>query len=179
MRKKILWITETAVMLALLVAVQGVTSGLGNQFVTGSCVNLVLSVTAMTVGFWSGAAVAAVSPFVAFLFGIGPKFVQLLPVIAVGNLVLVAVLSLIPGKGEPPLWRRAAGWLGASAAKFAVLFLLVVKLAVPALVGSGVITEKAAAMLSAQFSWPQLVTALIGSGLAVLIVPVIRKAIRR
>ena len=71
MRKKILWITETAVMLALLVAVQGITAGLGNQFITGSCVNLVLAVTALMVGLWGGVAVAAVSPFVAFLLGIG------------------------------------------------------------------------------------------------------------
>lgn len=41
MNKKTLWITETAVMIALLVALQWATKPLG-QFVTGSCVNLVL-----------------------------------------------------------------------------------------------------------------------------------------
>ena len=38
MRKKILWITETAVMLSLLVALQAITKPMG-QMVTGSCVN--------------------------------------------------------------------------------------------------------------------------------------------
>lgn len=52
MRKKILWITETAMLLALLVALQGITAGLGNQFITGSCVNLVLAVAALMVGPW-------------------------------------------------------------------------------------------------------------------------------
>ena len=42
MNKKTLWITETAVMIALLVALQWATKPLG-QFVTGSCVNLVVT----------------------------------------------------------------------------------------------------------------------------------------
>lgn len=177
--RRILWITETAVMLALLVAVQGVTSGLGNQFVTGSCVNLILAVTALVVGLWGGAVVAVVSPFLAFLFGIGPKFIQLLPAVAAGNLVLVIVLSLVAGKEKLPLWRNAVAWIGAAAAKFAVLFVLMVKILVPALVSGGVIPQKASAVLATQFSWPQLVTALIGGGLALLVTPLIRKAIKK
>lgn len=176
MRKKILWITETAVMLALLVAVQGITSGLGNQFITGSCVNLILSVTALMVGLWGGVAVAAISPFVAFLFGIGPKFIQLIPVIAVGNLVLVLVLTLLKDK---KLWRSVAAWIVAAVAKFGTLYLLMVKLVVPALVAGGTIPAKAAATIAVQFGWPQLVTALIGGGLALVIVPALRKALKR
>ena len=49
MRKKILRITETAVMLALLVCLQAVTKPLG-QLVTGSCVNGVLAVSAQVGG---------------------------------------------------------------------------------------------------------------------------------
>ena len=176
MRKKILWITETAVMLALLVAVQGITSGLGNQFITGSCVNLILSVTALMVGLWGGVAVAAISPFVAFLFGIGPKFIQLIPVIAVGNLVLVLVLTLLKDK---KIWRSVAAWIVAAVAKFGTLYLLMVKLVVPALVAGGTIPAKAAATIAVQFGWPQLVTALIGGGLALVIVPALRKALKR
>ena len=39
MKNKTFWIAETAVMIALLVALQWATKALG-QFVTGSCVNL-------------------------------------------------------------------------------------------------------------------------------------------
>lgn len=179
MNKKIRWITETAIMLALLVAVQGVTSGLGNQFVTGSCVNLILAVTALMVGLWGGVTVAVVSPFVAFLFGIGPKFIQLVPAVAVGNLVLVLVLCFLLGTGKKPYWLQIAAWLGAAVAKFVTLYLLMVKLLVPTLVAGGTIPEKAAAAMSVQFSWPQLVTALIGGAVALLIVPVLRKALKR
>ena len=49
MNKKTLWITETAVMIALLVALQWATKPLG-QFVTGSCVNLVLGVSVLVGG---------------------------------------------------------------------------------------------------------------------------------
>ena len=42
MNKKIRWITETAVMLALLVSLQALTKPMG-QWVTGPCVNTVLA----------------------------------------------------------------------------------------------------------------------------------------
>ena len=83
MKNKILWITRTAVMMALLVTLQWATSGL-SQFVTGSCVNAVLAVATLTAGLWSGVAVALLSPFCAFLLGIGPKLIQMVPAIALG-----------------------------------------------------------------------------------------------
>ena len=46
MRKNVRWITETAVMLALLIALQALTKPLG-QLVTGSCVNAVLAVSVL------------------------------------------------------------------------------------------------------------------------------------
>ena len=46
MNKKVRWITETAIMLALLVTLQAVTKGFG-QLVTGSCVNAVLAIAAL------------------------------------------------------------------------------------------------------------------------------------
>ena len=39
--------------------------------------------------------------------------------------------------------------------------------------------EKQVATLTAMFSWPQLVTALIGGGIALLLTPVLRKALHR
>ena len=87
MNPKVRRITETAVMTALLVALQAATASLGNQFVTGSCVNAVLALTILLVGLWSGAAAAALSPFFAFLLGIGPQLLPIVPAIAAGNLV--------------------------------------------------------------------------------------------
>ena len=90
MNKKVRWITETAVMLALLVALQALTKGFG-QFVTGSCVNAVLAVTVLTAGLGSGIVVAVLSPVLAYLLGIAPQ-ILVLPAIMVGNTV-TAVLA--------------------------------------------------------------------------------------
>ena len=79
MSKKILWITETAVMIAVLVALQWITKPMG-QFVTGSCVNLVLGISTLVGGLWCGATVAVLSPFFAFVVGIGPAFLPIVPI---------------------------------------------------------------------------------------------------
>ena len=92
MKNKTFWIAETAVMIALLVALQWVTKPLG-QFVTGSCVNLVLGVSTLVGGVWCGAVVALASPFCAFLVGVGPAKLLIVPFIAVGNVVLVLLLN--------------------------------------------------------------------------------------
>ena len=174
MKKKTLWIAETAVMIALLVALQGLTKPAG-QFVTGSCVNLILGVSTLVGGLWCGLTVALLSPFFAFLLGIGPALIQIVPAIAVGNIVLVLVLWLICRKAKKLSVLSYGGAVAASVCKFAVLYALVVLLLLP-LLG---LPEKQVAMMSAMFSWPQLVTALIGSFLAVTIAPVIRKALHR
>lgn len=174
MKKKTLWIAETAVMIALLVALQGLTKPAG-QFVTGSCVNLILGVSTLVGGLWCGLTVALLSPFFAFALGIGPALIQIVPAIAVGNIVLVLVLFSLCRKAKKLSPLSYGGAVAASVCKFAVLYALVVLLLLP-LLG---LPEKQVAMMSAMFSWPQLVTALIGSFLAVTVSPAIRKALHR
>ena len=77
---------------------QAATKNLG-QFVTGSCVNAVLAAATLLGGFASGLIVAVVSPFLAFLLGIGPKLIEVVPAIAIGNLALVLILWAIKGDG--------------------------------------------------------------------------------
>ncbi|WP_265458281.1 hypothetical protein [Enterococcus sp. HY326] len=91
MNRKAHWITQTAVLLAMLVAVQGLTSALGNQFVTGTLVNLILIVAVSLGGISSGLTIAIVSPFFARIFGIGPVFWQITLCVALGNAVLVLI----------------------------------------------------------------------------------------
>jgi hypothetical protein len=175
MKNKILWITRTAVMMALLVTLQWATSGLG-QFVTGSCVNAVLAITTLTAGLWSGVAVALLSPFCAFLLGIGPKLIQLIPAIALGNVVLVWMVALLLGGKALPWWRKALGVALSAFAKFLILYLAVVQVIIPIM--GPQLAQKQVQTFTAMFSWPQLVTALIGTTVAALIAPLIRKAIK-
>ncbi len=185
MDKKVRYITETAVMLALLVALQAVTKPLG-QLVTGSFVNCVLAVTVLLVGMYGGVTVALVSPIFAFLLGIAPNFVTVLPIM-IGNVCFVVLLGLIYKRGRP-VWRQPVALIAAAGVKFGVLYLLVAEVicgvAADALLGKkiGSVVVLAPPMLQklpAMFTWPQLFTALIGGGVALLIAPVLRKALKK
>ncbi|MDD5863043.1 MAG: ECF transporter S component [Firmicutes bacterium] len=181
MNKKVRWITETAIMLALLVALQALTKGFG-QLVTGSCVNAVLAITVLVAGMGSGITVAVISPVLAFLLGIAPQILTV-PAIMVGNTVFVVLLRLIAGENGREIGRQIAAWLVAALAKFAALYLIVVKIIcgvmASSLLAAGTLKEPMLKALPATFSWPQLITALIGGGVALLIVPVLRKALKR
>lgn len=171
-------ITETAVLLALLVVLQAVTKPLG-QIVTGSCVNTVLAVAALLGGLWSGVVIALVSPVLAFLLGIAPNAV-VVPAIMIGNTVFVVVLALLV-KGA--MAKQVVGWLAAAAAKFAVLYVVVAKIICgvmsEGLLAKGTLKPPMLKALPATFGVPQLITALIGGGVALLIVPTLRKALKK
>ena len=181
MRKKLLWITETAVMLALLVALQALTKPMG-QLVTGSFVNAILAVTALVAGLSSGITVALISPALAYLLGIAPQILTV-PAIMAGNCVFVTLLHFIAGKSSKKLLRRVMAWILAAAAKFAALYAIVVWLIcgvfAQGLLASGALKEPMLKALPATFSWPQLFTALIGGAVALLITPALRKALRK
>lgn len=180
MKKKIQWITQTAVMLALLIALQAATKPLG-QLVTGSCVNAVLAVAVLLGGLSCGGTVAVISPVAAFLLGIAPQILTV-PAIMVGNAVYVLVLHFAAGRSRQ-LWRQLMAWLAAAAAKFASLYAIVVWLIcgvlAEKLLASGMLKPPMLNALPATFSWPQLFTALIGGAVAMAIVPVLRKALHR
>jgi hypothetical protein len=181
MNKKIRFITETAVMLALLVSLQALTKPMG-QLVTGSCVNAVLAISVLVGGLASGITVALVSPVLAFLLGIAPQILTV-PAIMVGNTVYVVLLFVLADKDGKNLIKQIAAWLIAAAAKFAALYFIVVKIIcgvmAPSLLAAGTMKEPMLKMLPATFSWPQLFTALIGGAVALLIVPVLRKALHK
>ncbi len=169
MQSKIKWITYTALFIALLIAVQMVTKPAG-QFVTGSLVNFIMLLATLTAGFASGLTVAALSPFFAFLVGAGPAFPQLLPVVALGNIVLVVTVHYIGGRQNRKAL-LAGGIVAAAVLKFLVLWVGIVQLVLPTMTQ---LKPPQLQLLSATFSWPQLVTALIGGGLCWLVAPTLR-----
>ena len=179
MKKKIWWITETAVMLALLVTLQTLTKPMG-QLVTGSFVNAVLAVTVLVAGLYSGVTVALISPVLAYLLGIAPQILTV-PAIMVGNTVYVVLLYFIAGTDSKKVLRRAAAWIIAATVKFATLYAIVVWLIcgvfAERLMDAGTLKAPMINMLPATFSWPQLITAMIGGAVALIIAPLIRKAL--
>lgn len=174
MKNRVLWITRTALFIALLIVAQAVTAPLGNKIITGSLVNLILVISVMTCGLSSGLIVAVVSPVFAKLFGIGP-FWELIPFIALGNAVLVVIWHFIGNmKSEKRLVPYIIAVSTASVAKFITLYLGIVVIAVPLILN---LPEKQAGIISAAFSLPQLLTAVIGGSVAILVLPTLKKAI--
>lgn len=184
--KKTIWITRTGVLLALLLALQWATLGtkaFAGQYITGSLVNCVLAVSALTAGLSSGLVIALLSPIFAYLLGIAPQLV-VVPAIMAGNCALVLVLWAV-GRGDAPMWRKAVAVVLAAVCKFVVLYLLVVQvicgvgasfLLGQSFFGAPVLLQPMIQALPLTFSWPQLITALIGGVLGILVSKILTRA---
>jgi len=174
MRVKVLWITRTALFIALLVTWQAVTAPL-STFVTGSGVNMILAVAVMTCGLFSGIAVSAVSPVMAATLGIAPNWV-FVPFIAAGNIVFVILWYFIGNMDKINKYAEYVMAMAAAAvAKFLVLYIGVARIAIPVILNA---PEPQASRMAGMFSLPQLVTATIGGVLAIAVFPTLRKAIK-
>ena len=175
-RGRITWITRTAVLLALLIVMQAATAPLANTIVTGSLVNLILIVSVMISGLSSGFTIAVCSPALAKLFGIGPLW-SILPFVALGNASLVFVWHLIGNrKFGNQLLVSIITLITAAITKFVVLYIGVVKIALPVLLA---LPEPQTKVISNMFSVPQLFTAGIGGIIAALILPKLKKVVSK
>jgi len=161
---------------------QFITAQIGNQILTGSITNLILIVAFLTCGFSTAMTVAIISPLCAMLVGVGPAFPPLVPFIALGNAALIAawqVLRMID-KSEKASIRHKVFCvfiaIGAALVKFLTLYFGIVKLAIPLILN---LNEKQTAVLSLSFSYPQIITAVIGGVIALLVVPPVRKALKK
>lgn len=181
MNKKIRWIAETALMLALLIILQSLTKGFG-QLVTGSCVNTVLAVAVLFGGLSCGVTIAVISPVMAFVLGIAPQILTV-PAIMVGNTVYVVLLYLLADRNGKKSVRSLVAWIIAAVAKFVSLYVIVVEVICgvlsESLLEAGTLKAPMLKALPATFSWPQLITALIGGAAALLVAPILRKALNR
>ena len=178
MNKKILLMTETAFMLALLITLQWATKAFG-QMITGSCVNGVLTITVLLVGLPGGLAVAVLSPVFAFSLGIAPN-VLTVPAIMVGNSIYVLLLHFLY-KRVPGVKIVAVGL--AAVGKFTALFTLVnwvvCDLAAQPLMETGLLKAPMLIQLPTSFGIVQLFTALIGGAVGALLCESLRKALHR
>ncbi len=94
MKSRVRQLTTTALFIALLVTIQFSFASFG-QWIIGPLVNLLLMITAMNLNWRSAALIGFISPFIAFILGIGTTLFAVVPWIALGNLVLVVVVSLL------------------------------------------------------------------------------------
>lgn len=179
MKKKILWITESAVMMALLVTLQTLTKPAG-QLVTGSCVNVCLAIAVLVGGLNCGMTVAFFSPIIAFFLGIAPQILTV-PAIVVGNMVYVTILYLLADRRGKKTMKQITAWILAAFLKFAVLYFIVIKLIcgvfAEGLLAKGMLKEPMLKALPATFSYTQLIGALVGGSVALFIAPILIRAL--
>lgn len=109
------------------------------------------------------------------LIGIGPLW-SLIPFIVAGNIALILIWHFIGNRhwGHKHTAQIIALALAATA-KFLILYVGIVQTAVPLLLG---LHEPQAAVISNMFSIPQLLTALLGGGAALLVLSPLKKAIK-
>lgn len=180
--KKAIWVTQTAMLIALIVLSQLLsrvipTIPVGqfnlNQLVTGSLVNLVLVVGAYVAGFASAGTAAIISPVLAAFLGIIPgKLPQMVPVVMAGNLVIVFITWLC-FRASNGLGRVSAtvltivGVAAGAFLKMVTMWAAVEKIVVPVLH----INESLEKVLVGAVSISQFVTGVIGGCVALLIMP--------
>jgi len=149
-------ISRTAILLAIALVFQ---MGGFPQFITGPLVNTVLYLAAMVIGWQGGIIIGISTPVIAAMRGIlPPPLTPLIPFIALGNAMLVIVFFLLKSKN------KIAGIMIASVVKFLVL-VSAVKLLV-----------QVPPAIAQMMSFPQLVTALAGGFIALLIMNIFKRA---
>ncbi|MDD3243423.1 MAG: ECF transporter S component [Eubacteriales bacterium] len=175
---KVKWLVYTALMCALAVVAQNLRalpflapSQPLSTYVIGSLVNACLIIAACVVGWKGGLVVSCVTPVVALLQGHLP-FALLMPLVAAGNFIYVLLFWLAAEKIKKP-WAKWAGGIAASLVKTAFLYLTIAKLFVAFGVPQGAPAGK---VLAVNFSYPQLVTAVIGLAVALSVTALLKKA---
>lgn len=161
------FITRTALLLAVVVAVQMIGRVLPyNNLIVGPLVNACLLIATAMLGLWGGLIISVVSPLTSLINNHAPVAAALLlfaPVIAAGNFVFVVSYYFIRK------WNGVGGIIVGAILKF-VFLLAGIRIFLN--VASFPKFEKA---LLALFSVPQLITALIGGLLAVVVIKALRK----
>lgn len=160
------FITRTAILIALTVVIQMIGRFLppsSNVFVVGPLVNACLIVATAFVGLWSGIIIAVLSPFTSLInnhAAIAPILFLFSPFIAIGNAVLVAAYYALKKKNQ------IAALIVGAVLKFAFLLGAMKIFASVRVVPAPVI---------ALFGNIQLITALLGGAVALVLIKALEK----
>lgn len=150
--------------LAILLSLSLAAPFLQHQLITGSIVNALLFSAVLLVGFRYALLVTFLPSIISLAVGLLPfVLAPMIPFIIISNCLLILTFALLKNKN---FWLAV---LCSSYLKF--LFLLSTSSLLINFVFKGPITKK----VSIMFSWPQLITALLGGIIAYLVLKVIKK----
>lgn len=140
-----------------------------SQFLVGPVVNAVLLLTAYICGNYYGIAVAALTPILALLLGQFPTpLASFIPFIMIGNAVYVFVFGILKNKTRIGVY---IGIVSGSFLKYLFLYFSAAKLITLFSLG---IPEKILPKLTAMMGLPQLITALFGGLIAIIIIGILK-----
>ena len=186
-RTQVLWITQTAMLLAIAVLSQSyLMSVLGgntplSQLAVGSIVNFCLILSTLACGFSSGAAIAVGTTFIAFIMG-RIVYPQQMLIVSLGNLTIVTIFWLFCHKKIFDA-HYTINWAAASVTgavfKYLVLWVGMTKIFIEFVLKNDASLaapqiEKMTAVIVMNFTWTQIATALIGSVLAFVVYKVLK-----
>ncbi|OPJ59345.1 ECF transporter S component [Clostridium oryzae] len=159
-------LARTALLLALAIIIQFLGRNLPaiNQFMVGPLINAILLITTFVCGTIWGISIGILTPILAWAVGQLPSpMAPFIPFIIIGNIIFVLAFGLLKSKS----YGKYLGILIGSILKFAFLSLsarklvALFKLAIP---------SKVANKLIIMMGIPQLITALIGGILALVVI---------
>lgn len=154
------FITRTAILLALTLIFQFLKLP---QLITGSIVNAMLLIAAGTVSIWSGITIGLLTPVIAFLTGI-MGFPLMIPFIMAGNALYVMLFAIQKNK--------TIGMIAGATLKF-IWLALSVKYIIQ------LFGIKVPLKIVQAFTLPQLITAIIGGILAIIIIALLENYFKK
>ncbi|WP_027623518.1 ECF transporter S component [Clostridium lundense] len=160
-------LVRTALLLALAIGVQAIGRSFPqiSQIFVGSVVNAALIIAAYSCGMSWGILLGALTPMLAWIIGQLPgPMAPFVPFIMIGNAIFVIFFSIMKDKIES---LKYIGVVIAAFIKYAFLSLSASKLIYIFNLG---IPKKVAAKLAVMMGVPQLITALIGGFIAIILV---------
>lgn len=172
-------ITTTALLLALCIASQFLKNT--SVYITGPIINCILIVAVVFCGLLSGTILSIVTPITSWLITGSPlmsAIPPIMPCIMVGNFVLVLMVWLFTRK-ESGSRNLLCGIFVGSMVKSAFMGLTISLLILPLLGPSTGLPAPALAAARVTFSLTQLITALIGGALALVIVPPLKHTVEQ
>lgn len=173
------FLTRTAMLLALAIIFQNlrylIPAGPQSTLIIGSLVNLCIVVATGAVGIASGVIISLITPLVALLQAHLPH-PFFAPVTAIGNMAIAFVMYL---SIKTNIFAKVSDFTGViigAFVKWGVMYFLGISLVLNTIIPKGTLKPPQVAALSANFNLPQLITALIGGVLGVVIVRILIKS---
>ncbi|QCX33372.1 ECF transporter S component [Caloramator sp. E03] len=172
MKEDVKCIVRSGLLLAIAIVFQTIGRNIPqiNQFIVGPAINTILLIGTFTCGIWWGVAIGVLTPITAWVLGQLPQpMAPFIPFIALGNAIYVVTFGVLSYYKK---WGQIFGYLLGSVLKYLFLYFSALKLIYLFKIS---IPEKVASKLVVMMGIPQLITALIGGGIAIIIIKMLLK----